>query len=137
MELYIDIFGKILTLTILKSTPNISLFTRLTDRAHKEQEIAPLFLKAAKEVQKSRMPNPKPGPKDYSNLNDGTLFIHLPYHSQQPSRSKLKQPKQRLLQMIQENQGEIFSRIIYAFLRTPNIGDLCKRNQLEPTVNRH
>ena len=110
-------------------------FHRLLDRAHKGFELAPLFIKAAQAVQNSCIPNPTPGPKSYSKLSDGLLFVHLPYHTQNPSRKHLSAPAHSLLRTSTEEQEDLFSRIILAFLRAANIGDLCKRNQLAASVN--
>ena len=110
-------------------------FHRLLDRAHKGFELAPLFIKAAQAVQKSCIHNPSPGPKSYSKLNDKLLFVHLPYHTQNPSRKHLSALAHSLLRTFKEEQEDLISQIILVFLRATNIGDLCKRNQLAASVN--
>ena len=110
-------------------------FERLVARAHKKCDLAPLFIKAAKEVQSSSLPNPRPGVPTKSNSNDNKfLFIHLPYHPQQPSRKVIRDHANLLLEQLTD-QSDCFERIVLAFSRAPNIGDLCKKNQLEPTID--
>jgi hypothetical protein len=110
-------------------------FERLTDRAHRRCDIAPLFIKAAQEVQNSVLPNPRPGQTEEINSNNNNnIFIHLPYHPQQPSRSDLRDHTQALLKNLNEEKN-CFERIILAFSRATNIGDLCKKHQLDRTTD--
>jgi len=110
-------------------------FDRLTDRAHKQRDLEPLFRRAAKELKNSSMPNPRPGPRPaQSKDTEQMLFIHLPYHPQQPSRTSLRDHGKTLLASLTEQSCQ-FDRLVLAFSRAPNIGDLCKRNRLEATVD--
>lgn len=110
-------------------------FERLTERAHKRCDLAPLFLKAAQEVENSTLPNPRPGQKKENKVsNNNNLFIHLPYHPQQPSRSDIRDHATALMSTLKEEK-DCFERIILAFSRAPNIGDLCKKHRLEATID--
>ena len=59
-------------------------FKRLAAQAHTKCDPVPLFIKAAKEVQNASLPNPRPGDVKSHSTNTNNLFIHLPYHPQQP-----------------------------------------------------
>ena len=110
-------------------------FDRLTDRAHKQKDLAPLFRKAAEKLKESTMPNPRPGAvPEKSQDKEQLLFIHLPYHPQQPSRKSIRDHGQVLLDTLEDNSCT-FDRLVLAFSRDPNIGDPCKRNRLEATID--
>ena len=110
-------------------------FNRLLDRAHTRCSLTPLFVKAAKKIASSKMPNPKPGFKKLTKDNDGIIFVHLPYHPQLPPRRDLKQHTDELLSQIRAVDNNKIHRIIIAFSRSTNLGDVSKRNQLEPSVD--
>ena len=61
-------------------------FECLTAQAHNKCDLAPLFIKAAKEVQNSSLPNPRPGNIKELATDKNNLFIYLPYHPKQPLR---------------------------------------------------
>jgi hypothetical protein len=92
-------------------------------------------MKAAQEVENSTLPNPRPGQKKENKVsNNNNLFIHLPYHPQQPSRSDIRDHATALMSTLKEEK-DCFERIILAFSRAPNIGDLCKKHRLEATID--
>lgn len=109
-------------------------FERLAARAHKKCDLAPLFIKAAKIVQDSSLPNPRPGDTKSHSKNDRLLFIHLPYHPQHPSRESTRYHCNTLLEQLNDEK-DCFERIVLAFSRAPNIGDLCKKNHLEFAID--
>ena len=110
-------------------------FNRLLDRAHTRNSLIPLFMKASEKLVNSRMPNPKPENRLLPKSNDGLLFVHLPYDPRNPPQRLLKQCTNRLLSRIQSFDKDIIRRIIIAFSRSPNLADISKRNQLEPSVD--
>ena len=109
-------------------------FNRLTDRAHKQCDIEPFFLRAVKELKNSSMPNPRPSSKSVQSKDtDKMLFIHLPYHPQQPSRNSMRDHGKMLLASLTEHSCH-FDRLVLAFSQAANIGDLCKCDRLEATI---
>jgi hypothetical protein len=112
-------------------------FSRLLARGHNLMHIEPLFRMAAAAVETSSLPNPRPGaPATNETSMNGVLFIHSPFHPQFPSRRDIKKHVTPLMKGA-ETAKKRFERIIIAFSRAPNIGDLCKKNRLEETLDTH
>ena len=109
-------------------------FQRLLNQAHLRLTLEPLFDKALLRVQTSKLPNPLPG-SEQDSPNKGQVFVHSPYHPQYPPQEMINVPKQELFKLISEFEPNLFDRIIVAFSCAPNIGDLCKKNQLEADVD--
>ena len=61
-------------------------FERLQCRGHLATSLAPLFQKAAAQVDTSSMPVPRLGPLGPQYSKDDTFSLHLPFHPQDPSR---------------------------------------------------
>ena len=110
-------------------------FNRLLDRAHTRKSLIPLFLKASNKIATSKMPNPKPSQNKLTKNTDGLLFVHLPFHPQNPPQHLLKRLTNELLSKIQLVDKNIIKRIIISLSRAPNIGNICKRNRLEFSVD--
>ena len=106
----------------------------LAARAHKKCKVAPLFIKAAKAVQNLSLPNPQPGDTKSHSNNKNLLFIHLPYHPQQPLCKSNRYHCNTLLEQLNDEK-DCFERIVLAFSRAPNIRDLCKKNHLEFAID--
>ena len=90
-------------------------FERLAARAHKKCDLVPLFIKAAKIVQDSSLPNPCPGDTQSYSKNGSLLFIYLPYHPQHPLRKLIRNHCNTLLKQLNDEK-DCFERIALAFL---------------------
>ena len=108
-------------------------FDRLTARGHNISKLIPLFKRAAKQVETSVMPNPTPGPKPATQSNSNLLMIHMPYHPQHPPKNDLRDLTINL-EAAMASHGCELERIIWAISKAPNIGELSKKNRLEPTI---
>ena len=110
-------------------------FHRLVHRGHTRLSLGPLFVKAGNQLDVSKMPNPKPGPKQHNK--DGTqrlLIIHMPYHPNNLEKSDLRLLTDQLGKAITKNGREV-ERILWAISKAPNIATLCKKNALATSIN--
>ena len=108
-------------------------YHRLLARGHTTISLRPLFMKASKAVESSTLPNPRPGTVKCPEINRNLLFIHLPFSPQHPPTRDIRE----LVNTFSTNlktAGCNIERIILAFSKGPNIGDLCKKHKLEPEI---
>ena len=111
-------------------------FQRLIDQAHLKKDLEPLFNKALTKVKRLALPNPRPGLEDNNNNMDSyQVYIHLPYHPQNPSQEAQNSHRLELFDSLRRCEPDLCTRIIVALSRAPNIGDLCKKNRLEKDIN--
>ena len=59
--------------------------------------------------------------------NNNNLFLHLPYHPKNPNNNNIKELTSTLINDLNTNGLQV-ERIMIAYLRGPNIGDLCKKH---------
>jgi hypothetical protein len=111
------------------------LFERMLERGHLHKIISLVFVNAIKKVETSSLPNPKPGTSTTPKAEDrNLLFIHLPHHPNNPMKHDL-QKLTTDLKNEPETSGLKLERIIIAFSKAPNIGDICKKHQLEGFID--
>ena len=113
------------------------LLQRLEDRGHLHRVLAPLFDQALTKVVTLKLPDPRPGvnrknQKLLATSND-TLFVHLPYHPNNPTKPELKNIINDFKKDIQ-HFGFPLERVIIAHSRAPSLGSLCKKHRLEGYV---
>jgi hypothetical protein len=116
-------------------------YKRLQERGHNASNLTRLFLRAASRVDVSTLPTPKTQRQTLDSLND-SIYLHLRYHPQDPSRQELQQLFQTTCRSALDDahipSGESighpvpFGRSIIAYSRAPNIADLVRRNRLGP-----
>ena len=111
------------------------LFSRMLERGHIHKTLIQVFTNAIKKVETSVLPNPKPGTTKTQETEDRSLlFIHLPHHPNNPMKHEL-----RILTTDLQNElktaGLKLERIIIAFSKAPNIGDICKKHRLEGFID--
>jgi hypothetical protein len=113
------------------------LFIRMIERGHQQQRLIPAFNKATKKVIKSRLPNPKlqPPPTDDEDTPNKDIYIHLPHHPNNPTTEELRIIANNLKKEITTATTLDVERIIIAYSKAPNIGDLCKRHQIEEYID--
>ena len=113
------------------------LFLRMIDRGHLHCRLIPIFQKALKKVIKSELPNPtlKPPTDDDNDTTTNDLYIHLPHHPNNPSTQELRTIANNLKEAITSSSTLELDRIIIAYSKAPNIGDLCKRHQMEDHID--
>jgi hypothetical protein len=113
-------------------------FHRLQARGHSTSNLARLFMKAATKVDASSIPLAKL-PNLAAEPMDGTCFLHIPFHPQNPSRAELQTLFQQTCReaFTDEEDNFCISRMIIAFSRAPNISDLVRRNRLGPDIDTH
>ena len=73
-------------------------FEFLTARAHNKYDLAPMFIKVAKEAQNLSLLNPRPGDVRSPSIDKNNLLIHLPYHLEQPLRKSIRDHTNTLLE---------------------------------------
>ena len=113
---------------------------RMENRGHHHHNLLPLFHQALQKVANSSLPNPRPTinqklQNSNNNKND-MLFLHLPYHPNNPTRPEI----QELLSQFKNDLSSFglpLQRIIIAYSKAPNIGDICKRHRLEGFIDTH
>ena len=113
------------------------LLSRLEDRGHFTRELIPLFDNALRKVRFSKLPDPRLiGPTETIATMPWSdcLFIHVPYHPNNPQHRELKQLSDELKYDLSQ-YGLNVDRIITAHSRAPNIGDICKRHALEGYID--
>ena len=103
-------------------------------RAHNIKDLEPLFICAANKLNSSSLPNPRPGASKSFSGDSQLLFVHLPFHMQQPLQADLRPHTTKLLETLKSEQ-DCFKRIIIAFSKAPNISDFCKKNRLEAQID--
>ena len=106
---------------------------RLIARGHTLNSLHPLFMKAAKAVESSTLPNPRPGSIKRPDNNRNLLFIHLPFSPQHPPTRTIRKLTDKFSNDL-DAAGCTLERIILAFSKGPNIGNLCKKHKLEPEI---
>jgi len=113
------------------------LFLRMIDRGHQRHRLTPAFTKAMKKVITSQLPNPtlQPPTNDDDDTPNKDLYIHLPHHPNNPSTSELRTIANNLKEEITKQTNLDVERIMIAYSKAPNIGDMCKRHQMEYYIN--
>ena len=112
----------------------VSLFIKhMYDRGHLKQDFIPILKASLDKVILSKLPNPK-NTMTKPKTNNNNLFLHLPYHPNNPNNNDLKELTKTLKKDFNTNGLDI-ERIIIAYSRAPNIGDLCKKHRLEGFIN--
>lgn len=113
---------------------------RMENRGHHHHNLLPLFHQALQKVATSSLPNPRPTTnqklQNSNNNNNDMLFLHLPYHPNNPTRPELRE----LLSQFKNDLSSFglpLQRIIIAYSKAPNIGDICKRHRLEGFIDTH
>ncbi len=100
-------------------------FQRLQQRGHAVSKLAQLFLRAAKQVDTSSIPLPKPT-SDELGGPAGTCFLHLQYHVQDTPRRTLQQLFDDTCVEAFTEAGVPVSRMIVAYKRSSNIADVTR-----------
>jgi hypothetical protein len=112
-----------------------ALLQRMLDRGHIHNKINKIFINAVNKVATSSMPNPRPGTSTKpEEINRNLLFMHLPHHPNNPTKSDLKELTTELQKQLKES-GLKLERVIIAFSKAPNIGDICKKHRLEGFID--
>jgi hypothetical protein len=114
------------------------LFERMLDRGHQYSNLIPIFEKASKKVETSSMPNPKNEqrePDEDNDNNENNIYIHLPHHPNNPTTDELRTIANNLKQELSTQSNIKLDRIIIAYSKAPNIGDLCKRHRMEDHID--
>ena len=111
---------------------------RMENRGHHHRNLLPLFHQALQKVASSSLPNPRPTInqklQNSNNSNNDMLFLHLPYHPNNPTRPEL----QEILSQFKNDLSSFglpLQWIIIAYSKAPNIGDICKQHKLEGFIN--
>ena len=111
------------------------LFSRMLERGHIHKILSQVFISAIKKVETSSLPNPKPGTSTTQKTEDrNLLFIHLPHHPNNPMKHELRTLTTDLKNEL-KTAGLKLERIIIAFSKAPNIGDICKKHRLEGFID--
>jgi hypothetical protein len=116
------------------------LFVRMIDRGHQHCRLVPIFQTAIKKVITSELPNPTLKPPltdDDDDDNNNDLYIHLPHHPSNPTTQELRSIANNLKETIKSSSNLELDRIIIAYSKAPNIGNLCKRHQMEDYIDTH
>ena len=123
-----------------------AFYRRLLDRGHLATNLHTLFQIAMDRVVQSSLPKQKTKQKQLEAL-EGTTFLHLQYHPQDPPRPAIQKLFQTLcrpaLNDAHIHAGEdagtpvTFGRLIVAYSRAPNIASLAQRNRLRADVDTH
>jgi hypothetical protein len=113
------------------------LFTRMIERGHQQHRLIPAFNKATQKVLKSQLPNPKlhPPTNNDEDTPNKDIYIHLPHHPNNPPTDELRTIANNLKKEITTSTELDVERIIIAYSKAPNIGDLCKRHQIEDHID--
>ena len=113
------------------------LAKRLFARGHSFDTLQKHFNKAADQLLLSKPAIPKLGPKNNNDESTGdTIFIHLPYHPQDPPRKRIQQLfKEFLLPILQKYPNGGLERAVVAYSNLPTIGNYVKKNRLEAGIN--
>ena len=112
------------------------LIQHLLDRGHKHSSLAALFMDAGLKVSKSKMPNPSLSKSTKSKEIDRNLLIlHLPYHPNNPTKTDLRTITENFRISLNKNPKIQIDRILTSYNKAPNIGEICKKHRLEPTIN--
>ena len=110
------------------------LLNRLEDRGHLHRALAPLFTEALEKVVNSKLPDPHPGTNNKKQklkaTSNDSLFLHLPYHPNNPTKPELRHIIKDFKNDL-DKYGLPLERIIIAYSKAPNIGDLCKKHRLK------
>ena len=80
-------------------------------------------------------------PQTYISNNNRTetrrLFVHAPHHPTNPKHTEMKAIANTLKEGINKELDEKLERIIIAYSKATNIGNLCKKHQLEKHIITH
>ena len=112
------------------------LIQHLLDRGHKHSSLAALFLDAGTKVVKSTMPNPSLSSSTKSKERKRSLLIiHLPYHANNPTKAEMRTITDNFKSALNKTKSKIkIDPILTSFSKAPNIGELCKKHRLKPTI---
>ena len=112
------------------------LIQHLLERGHKHSSLAALFLDAGMKVVTSKMPNPSLSSSTKSKeINRSLLIIHLMYHANNPTKTEMRTLTDNFKSALNETKSKIkIDCILTSFSKAPNIGELCKKHRLEPTI---
>jgi hypothetical protein len=109
------------------------LYSRLIARGHPDAALHSLFMKAAKRMERSKIPEPKT--VDSDALRDAVL-LHVPYHPQNPPRNAIRLAFQdHLKPVLERHKDPALRRLTIAYSRAPNIADTVRINRLAPSAD--
>ena len=115
------------------------LFDNLLERGHIKFSLQRIFEKESAKAFKSSIPVVTREPPTYISNNNtpknNNIYIHLPHHPNNPSHKELQAITNVLKEEIKDEFD--FERVIIAYSKAPNIGDICKKHQLEDYINTH
>ena len=87
------------------------------------------------------MPHVNRAPPLYISNNTRTktqrLFVHVPYHPNNPTHQELTSLANTLKEAISKERDERLELIISAYSKATNIRSLCKKHQLEQHIDTH
>jgi len=87
------------------------------------------------------MPHVTRTPPIYISNNTRTktrrLFVHASHHPNNPAHQELTSLANTLKEAINKERDKGLYRIIIAYSKATNIGDLCKKHQLEQHIDTH
>jgi hypothetical protein len=110
-------------------------FQRLQARGHTSASLAPLFTKAATNVDISTRPVPYVGPPLLTNIPNDRFFLHVPFHPLDPARTALQSLFAETIEPALQSHDIGMHRMTIAYSRAPNLGDMARRNRLGPTFD--
>ena len=113
------------------------LYDNMLVRGHTDSSLTPIFKKQSIKAQKSAMPivtrHPKPTPNNDSDAINKDLYIHIPHHPNNPTTDDLRNIANTLKEEISPHFD--FNRVMITYSKAPNIGDICKKHQLEDYID--
>ena len=111
----------------------------MLERGHINYSIRKIFIKESVKAIKSKIPLVTKEPPTYiSNnhtLENNNIYIHISHHPNNLIHKEL----QSLTNILKEEIKEEFesNQVIIAYSKAPNIGDICKKHQLEYYIDTH
>ena len=124
----------------------MAFYRRLLDRGHKPTTLSRLFTMATDRVRRSTIPPPKSNNTQLDE-HQNTIFLHLPYHNQDPPRQIIQKMFHDICRPalnaayipggMDAGRPVTFGRTIVAYSRAPNIASLAQRNRLPPEIDTH
>ena len=104
----------------------------MINRGHIRHTLGETFNTESIKAQRSSLPIVTLKPKDTlfrDTDHNKDLYIHLPHHPNNPTTLELRNLTNILKDAIKPEID--INRVIIAFSKAPNIGDICKKQQLE------
>jgi hypothetical protein len=112
-------------------------YSRLQARGHTDADLQPLFVKAAlKRVEQSEILELKTAQANADALRD-TVFLHAPFHPQNPPRKAIQLAFQHHLQppVLERHVDPALQQLTIAYSRAPNIANTVRINHLAPSAD--